>query len=972
MRSSPHPFDGISWRALLICLASLSVTLSQDPSAKTPATSDTNWQARDAAQRECEQQLISKLSPADRARLEAAEQEMEAALALFSTGKSQEALQRYQIASSAYIKILPAAASQRVKHLLQLADLCQANYDFSTASLALVEAEKQSASIFPGDHPLALAALNRHGGLAYSAGQYEQAETSLVRAVEMSRQLFGEADLAHLSCRSDLSSLWLAQGRYEKARFALLDVAHTIEQRYGRNLQYALALNNLAGSDQALGDFPQAIQRLQQAHKIHEQALGSDHAETLTSLNNLAGLYLQTGQKTEARRLFAQIVATRKSQNPESADYATALSNLSQAHQEWNELSEAERLCRQSLQIREDVLGPEHPDVAASLNNLASLLDAQHRYGESEALLRRALAIRETKLGPLHPEYAATLSNLAVHFRQSSRWRESADWYRQALAAQQKIIEATLPALPERQQLSLLSNLRRTLDGYLSVAKHADVPPQDVYRHVLWWKGQSLVRQLNRHATTTGDAMAQLQDELRSICGRLAAITLAGVAVQYPAVRTDRIKSLLEQRERLEAKLAEATLGNAAKPNATPHELISQLPPDVVLIDFFEYRRSAQAGGEPRAELTAFVLKKDAPIVRLEFGPAASLAETIETWLRTHGGPGKGADAGIALHDRIWKPLLPHLGQARTVIYSPDGCLTRLPVAALPGKQRGSFLIEEFAIAVLPVPQLLPNLLATDAASSPPQSPSLLLVGDIDYGQAAASPANPPTNTQLTFAKLAAARSEVLAVKDSFENAFPAAQPPVVLRGLAATEAAFRREASAHPFVHVVTHGFVAQPTVSPTIHSESLCGLALSGANARENSIADDGLLTAAEISGLDLRRTRLVTLSACETGLGTIAAGEGVLGLQRAFQIAGAQTVISSLWKVDDRATQELMDLFYERLWSSGPRVSRLEALRQAQLTILRGGHERGVGIVKKTPDEQRVSPYYWAAFVLSGDWR
>jgi CHAT domain-containing protein len=974
MRPTPLPFAGISLQALLVCLHSLHAALGQDNSPKAPASNDSSWQVRDATQQEHEQQLIAKLSPADRDRLDAAEQEMEASLASFSAGKYQAALQQYRAAVAAYNKVLPAASSQGVKHLIQLADLFQMNDDFISASQTLAEAKKQSAAVFPGDHPFTLSILNRQGALAYSLGQFEQAEAQLTRAVDMSRQLFGPADLAHLSCRSDLASLWSAQGRHEKARPALLDVAHAIEQRYGRNhLQYAVTLNNLAGVDQALGDFPNAIQRLQRSLEIRQQLLGPDHEDTLTSLNNLAGMYLESGQKTEARRLFVQIVATLGSKNPESTDYATALSNLSQAHQELNELTEAERFSRQSLQIRERLLGPDHPDVATSLNNLASLLDARYQFGESEPLFRRALAIRATKLGPFHPEHAAILSNLAVHFRQANLWHDSADWYRQALDAQQKIIEATLPALPERQQLSLLSNLRRTLDGYLSVTSRADIAPQDVYRHVLWWKGQALVRQLNRRATTTvGEATAQLQAELRSISGQLAAITFTTSTDQDSVLRAGRIQSLLEQRERLEAKLAEATRSETAKLQASPTDVASLLPPGVVLIDFLEYQRSAQDGVSPRAEFTAFVLRRDATIVRIELGPVASLAESIDTWLRTHGGLGKGHAAGITLRDQLWQPLLPHLGQARTVIYSPDGCLTRLPFAALPGKKPTSFLVEEFAFAVVPVPQRLPQPLTTDLAFAPPQSPSLLLVGDIEYGQPASSPSDQSTSRQLTFTKLAAARSEVLAVRDSFENAFPNSPPPSTLRGFSATEAAFRREASTHRFIHLVTHGFVAQATPAPTIFSENLCGLALSGANARTDATADDGLLTAAEISSLDLRNTQLVTLSACETGLGTIAAGEGVLGLQRAFQIAGAQTVISSLWKVDDRATQQLMEHFYERLWSTGQQTSRLEALRQAQLAILQGNQERGVGIVKKTPNEQRVSPYYWAPFVLSGDWR
>jgi CHAT domain-containing protein len=150
------------------------------------------------------------------------------------------------------------------------------------------------------------------------------------------------------------------------------------------------------------------------------------------------------------------------------------------------------------------------------------------------------------------------------------------------------------------------------------------------------------------------------------------------------------------------------------------------------------------------------------------------------------------------------------------------------------------------------------------------------------------------------------------------------------------------------------------------------LSGLVLAGANRPPQPGVDDGLLTAEEVASLNLPGVELAVLSACETGLGPLAAGEGVLGLQRAFQVAGTRTVVASLWKVNDQATRALMERFYENLWSK--RLSKLEALRQAQLSMLREGPDRGMEIVgaPKPAAPQRHPPFLWAAFVLSGDWR
>ena len=151
------------------------------------------------------------------------------------------------------------------------------------------------------------------------------------------------------------------------------------------------------------------------------------------------------------------------------------------------------------------------------------------------------------------------------------------------------------------------------------------------------------------------------------------------------------------------------------------------------------------------------------------------------------------------------------------------------------------------------------------------------------------------------------------------------------------------------------------------------LSGLALAGANAPRQPGLDDGILTAEEVAALDLEGVDLAVLSACETGLGPVAGGEGVLGLQRAFQVSGTNTVVASLWKVSDEATRLLMERFYQNLWDK--KLAKLEALRQAQLMMLREGPERGLTIVTKNGQAEkprRVPPYYWAAFVLSGDWR
>jgi CHAT domain-containing protein len=234
----------------------------------------------------------------------------------------------------------------------------------------------------------------------------------------------------------------------------------------------------------------------------------------------------------------------------------------------------------------------------------------------------------------------------------------------------------------------------------------------------------------------------------------------------------------------------------------------------------------------------------------------------------------------------------------------------------------------------------------------------------------------------------------------------------VLRRGAAASTGQLLADLPRARWAHLATHGFFADPSVrsffqfSPEDYERSqrgeriglgarnplvLSGLVCAGANrpVQDPEKEDGGILTAEAIAGLNLDGLELAVLSACETGLGQEGGGEGVFGLQRAFHVAGARTVVASLWKVDDAATQTLMQEFYRNLWQR--KLPRLEALRQAQLAMLlhydaKQGRLRGPGApvaadaaaLERARQEARAAgqpplpPLYWAGFTLSGDWR
>jgi CHAT domain-containing protein len=402
---------------------------------------------------------------------------------------------------------------------------------------------------------------------------------------------------------------------------------------------------------------------------------------------------------------------------------------------------------------------------------------------------------------------------------------------------------------------------------------------------------------------------------------------------------------------------------------------------------------------------------KSKPVQLVVLERPSEIAKQVDTWRAGYGQTEPSEQAGQWLRERVWLPLERHLDDAKSVLIASDGALGKLAWAALPNRLPAGFLVEEFAITVLPFSAALPRVVGAQLRQTPPDR--LLAVGDVDYGavqagaeaKAAAGLSRAPREkAALGFAPLDGTRDELKAL----ERIYGQSGTMTTLAKSEATEAALRREVARHEHLHLATHGFFASPHFRSALdrsaldqqfgnlvtdqslsgyHPNLLSGIVLAGAN-RPIEQGDDGILTAEEVQTLDCRRVEMVVLSACETGLGKAAGGEGLLGLQRAFQVAGARSVVASLWKVDDDATRLFMTQLYANLWQK--KMTRAEALRQAQLTMLLGYEpatrrlragfderpidEKALQAARAAlkPGQRRLSPEYWAAFVLSGDWR
>ena len=890
------------------------------------------------------------------------------------------------------------------------------------------------------NHPEYATSLNNLASLYCAQGDYARVEPLYRQALEIRKKVLGENHPDYAMSLDNLALLYRDQGDYARAEPLCRQALEIRKKVLGENHpDYAMSLDNLARLYHVQGDYARAEPLCRQALEIRKKVLGENHPDYATSLNNLASLYKAQGDYARAEPLFRQAIEIDKKVLGESHpnyNYAASLNNLAGLYKAQGDYARAEPLYRQTSEIFKRVLGENHPGYATSLNNLALLYWAQGDYARAEPLCRQAIKIDKNVLGENHPMYALSLSNLALLYKTQGDYARAEPLYRQALEITRKLVDATAVVQSPRQQLAMQQSVRVYLDSYLDLAVTRGHSTQLAYRQMLAWKGMVLRRDRQVRAAKQTPELTAAFSQLQKVATQLSRLAWATPNPKDEAGWQDKLARLSAEKDRLEAELsAQSSAYRQATQQVTLEELQIALPKDTVLVDFLEYSHhtpsDTKAGRKVSREdrLLAFVVRPDRPVEMINLGTVAPLQAAIDTWRTTFGMSAQGASAGKLLRERIWAPIEAKLQGAKIVLISPDGVLGRLPLGALPGKEPGSYLIEEYTLASLPVPQLIPELVREEGRKQ--LQKKLLLLGNVDYNAAPEKPETkileseaPGSATRglraaraedVQFPPLPATKPEIAAIGQLYTQGFGAAGV-TTLQEKQATKRAFRTEAVRHQYLHVATHGFFApasqrsalsagpqelsrfaaprQAAQAGGLHPGLLSGLVLAGANRAaklqglEALDADDGIATAEEIGTLNLEGVELVMLSACETGLGQTAGGEGLLGLQRAFQTASARTVVASLWEVDDNATRTLMIEFYKNLWEK--KLGKLQALRQAQLKMLReydaqAGQMRGSGMFTKVDRDklahakevksgqsQPLSPAYWAAFVLSGDWR
>ena len=836
------------------------------------------------------------------------------------------AKKRYGANSVQYARFLVTVATTQ----MELGQYQEAGQGFQQATAILMRVD---SSYDKGAYTWCLI---QHAGFYITTGSLNKAEELCAAAGEIAR---GEpADTtAYAEVLGKMSWLYEKLGFYSKQEAILARMFEIQRRRYKeRDPGYANALAAQATICQRNGKLGKADSMYSKALEIKEQAFGKGSAANISILNHIGLLKMEMGKYRLAE----------------------------------NYLKEAVEIVCQNLGGEESVLYPYCAKSLARLYVLSGRKElAEPLYQKCLAVYnRKGLTVNTGRLNVLHEMaellYAGDSAKAAIYLQQG--------------------IEAE-----DIQLLNKLDFLSETeLFAYLKRIKEVAESP---YRFLLRYKSPAIAGMAynNRllvsgiglqNTRTLYQNMAQSSDSALTGCWKnylqqkSSYINLLLTPAAQRKANTDSIAGSLNRQEKDLLRRSADYRNMKERLSITWQDVQKHLKPNETAIEFIRfnaaYNTYANAKSatvyyaalllRPRDTAPQFVTlceEKELTNVIKKFPYKAAISSRGEK------PAGRGQSITNALYELVWKPLAPYLTHVRTVYYSPDGLLHRVAFAAIAFK-KDHLLCDKYDFV-----QLISTRQIALQETRPSAHISIAMFGGINYNRQSADPGSrflawqrqPSRGAGLdSFRFLPHSLTEINSIK---ADAKAVKKRFAVFTGDNATEAAFRNlEGENSPeVIHFATHGFTLPDTSGPagsagasfrTSDNPLLhCGLVMAGGNKGWKGHAglneDDGILTGLEISSIQLPNTQLAVLSACETGLGKIEGSEGVLGLQRAFKLAGVNYVMASLWQVPDKETAEFMGIFYAH-WLGG------QPIRQAFLATQQ--------IMRK-----KYTPYYWAGFTL-----
>ncbi|MGD0629505.1 MAG: CHAT domain-containing tetratricopeptide repeat protein [Terracidiphilus sp.] len=744
------------------------------------------------------------------------------------------------------------------------------------------------------------------------------------------------------------------------------------EKEFPGTEQHSSVLDGLGLACMRLGDYPCALHAYTASLAITRKIGGPDNPDLMSALNNLGSVKFYMGDLDGANEADEEALAIMYRVSPNDRHIGYIENNLGTHYLKLQKFDKAADHFNRAHDALVKSYGPDSSMVMQVNHNLAIMYS---RTGQFPLAWKAYEFSLENKFELLdmqalvHSWFSLSLAQGGNPARAVQEGLTSARISREIFVLQAR-------TLPERQALAYDAVRPLGLDTSISVVlKHPELPIADIYQEVV--RSRALVademarRQKNLNANNDPETARLLKDLDQARKDLLAA--------EHPPSHTpgnpDLVNAASAKMEGIERSLAEhsAVLRNAERVyQATTEDVRHNLPPHSVLISYVKYEQPVVDAVDPANTRTpgyvAFVLHPDSNQIHIYNLGIASLVDDQVGKARAaadaeahSGGIGSARNersyraAALAIRRLVWDPLKKEVGDARLALVVPDGNLNLIPFAALPDGD--GYLVEHG-----PVIHMLTSERDLVPAGQVEKKQGLLAVGSPSFELAENKlPPSPLRGvapacedfSKIEFGPLPGTAVEVADIGSSWRR-WNGSEPLELVTGDDATLVRFLSEATRNRVLHVATHAFLLDKSCgngNPLLHS----GLVFAGANASREA----AILTAQQIASLDLSGVDWAVLSACNTGNGELRDGEGVLGLQRAFRLAGARSVIMTLWPVDDDVTRQFMhELYAQRL---GRHATTADAVWNSSRKLL--SDRRAAG--------KSTNPWYWAGFVGSGGW-
>ncbi len=814
------------------------------------------------------------------------------------------------------------------------------------------------------EHPDVAMSLNNLGNLFFRMGDYKSAEPLYKKSLEILKKALGEDHPDVANSLGDLGNLYSEMGDYKSAEPLLKKSLGILKKALGEeHLDLGNNLNNLGNLYSEMGDYKLAEPLYKQTLEIYKKALGEEHPDVASSLGNLGNLYSDMGDYKSAEPLYKQTLEIlKKAIGEEHPNVANNLNNLGVLYMDMGDYKSAELLYKQSLEILKKALGEEHPNVASSLINLGILYRDMGEYKSAEPLYKKAIEIYKKAIGEEHPDYVNSLFNLGILHKKMYDYPKAVSYCSQCYNIKNKNLSKNFSWLSEKGKANYWvqeKGFYEELNNFAAMAVESYPKSSEIsYNSNLIAKGLLLesYREIeeavqNSNDTTTNKIFKDLK-EMRRLISHLVS---TGTGNQEIIDRYEQESDSLD-------KILVGRLGEYAaskrKFQINWKDVQNALSDKYAAIEFARYFNEKDS----QHYYMALVLRQGYTYPKLaKLGAEKSILAAANEFNFPE------------LYKLVWEPLDSFLNGVETVYYSPDGYLNNIAFSALCGNgsittstssdvaSRGAirkktkqtkdcvYLSDRYSLHQLSTTRYL-----AEGLKSSNMENSMLLVGGVNYDEI---PTAKDTLAEEQTDMEDYALAENIARSSTNQNRMeylPGTKTELQslqkilnkkhwkIRAYSdknASENIFKSEVQKESpgILHIATHGF-AYPDIqekkkgfgeeSKTYRDSDnpmvRCGLMLAGANyswtAKPDTMlsktGEDGILTALEFSQLNLRKTKLVVLSACETGLGKIEGSEGTFGLKRGFKLAGVEQIIVSLWSVPDKETMELMTLFYNDL--------------------------------------------------------